>query len=113
MKFKINQSEFLPVLQSVSRSSSLRHQLPVLGSILIGSFQGRLKLSATNLEIGVVKSVAADITEEGEMTVPVRLLTDVISNLSGEDLEFESSGEQVKISTKSFNSVINTLPVSE
>ncbi len=113
MKFKINQSEFLPILQSVSRSSSLRHQLPVLGSVLISSFHGRLKLSATNLEVGVVKSVASEVSEEGEMTVPVRLLTDVISNLAGEELDFESSGEQVRISTSSFNSVINTLPVSE
>jgi DNA polymerase III subunit beta len=113
MQFKINQSDFLPVLQSISRSSGVRHQLPVLASILIQYQAGKLRLSATNLEIGVVKSVNAQILEEGEMVIPVRLLTDVISNLSGEDLEFSSSGDQVKISSSSFNSVINTLSASE
>ncbi len=113
MRFKINQSEFLPVLQSVSRSAGVRSQLPVLASVLIQSQQGNLKLSATNLEIGVVKSVAAQIQEEGEITVPVKLLSEVISNLSGEDLEFISSGDQLKIQTSDFDSIINTISASE
>lgn len=113
MKFNILQQDLLPALSSVARSCGIRSQLPVLGNILLQSDQGKLKLSATNLEIGVIKLVKAEIIEEGEITVPSKTLVEVIANLSGEKIEIETSGEILKISTPSFSSEINGISATE
>ncbi|MCL5784424.1 MAG: DNA polymerase III subunit beta [Patescibacteria group bacterium] len=113
MKFTILQQDLMPALVSVSRSCGVRSQLPVLGNILLQTTEGRLKLSATNLEIGVVKLVKAEIIEDGEITIPSKTLTEVVSNLSGEKIEFEASPEQLKITTPTFSSQINGIPATE
>lgn len=113
MKFSILQQDIWPNLQAVARSIGVRSQLPVLGNILLQTDQGRLKLAATNLEIGVVKSVKADILEEGEVTVPAKTLVEVVANLYGETIEFTATSDQLKISTPTFSSQINGIPAAE
>lgn len=87
--------------------------LPVLANLLLQTEGGKLKVSATNLEIGVIKRVNAEIIEEGEITLPARTLLELISSLGGEKITLESSGEQAKITTKNFNGVINGISASE
>lgn len=113
MKFTILQQDLMPVLQAVSRSVGVRSQLPVLGNILFQTENGKLKLSATNLEIGVVKMVNAEIIEKGEVTLPAKTLVEVVSNLSGEKLEFSASLDQVEISTPTFAAKLNGIPAVE
>lgn len=112
MKLSILQQDLLPVLQSVSRSTSTKN-LPVLANILLQAEAGKLKVSATNLEIGVIRRVGAEIEEEGEVTVPARVLLEIVSSLSQVELKLESAGEQLKISSKNFNGSINGISAAE
>lgn len=113
MKFTILQQDLLPVLASVSRSAGIRSQLPVLGNVLIQAESGRVKISATNLEIGVVKSVKADVITEGEVTIPAKMFVDIISNLSGEKIEISASNEIVELTTPTFSSSLNGISATE
>lgn len=113
MKFTILQQDIWPSLQAVARSCGIRSQLPVLSNILLTAGQGQVKLSATNLEIGVVKLVSAEVTEEGEVTIPSKTLTEVVVNLSGEKIEFTASEDQLEISTPTFSSKINGISAAE
>lgn len=113
MKFTILQQDLLPVLSSVSRCSGVRSQLPVLGNVLIQALSDKIKISATNLEIGVVKSVKADVLEEGEVTIPAKMLVDVISNLSGEKIEFSAGDDVVELNTPTFSSSLNGINATE
>ncbi|MFH0936705.1 MAG: DNA polymerase III subunit beta [Candidatus Daviesbacteria bacterium] len=113
MKFSILQQDLWGALQSVSRSVGVRSQLPVLGNILISATEGKLKLAATNLEIGVVKTINAEIKEEGEITIPAKTLVEVVANLGGEKIEFVATIEQVEISTSTFSSKLNGISASE
>ena len=113
MKFTILQQDLIPALSAVSRCCGVRSQLPVLGNILLQTEAGKLKLAATNLEIGVVKFIKAEIEEEGEVTVPAKILVEVVSNLVGEKIDFTSSLDQLQISTTTFSSQINGIPASE
>src|SRR4029079_1328238 len=82
-------------LQVVSRAVSTRNTLPVLANVLLKTEDGGLKLTATNLEIGVTYWVAGKIDSDGATTVPARLLTDVINSLpAGDrvDLELQGAG---------------------
>lgn len=113
MKFNILQQDLLPALSAVSRSCGFRSQLPVLANILIHTDQGRVKLSTTNLEVGVVKVIKAEVSEEGEITIPAKTLVEMVSNLAGEKIEFSSAGEHLEVSTPSFSSKINGITASE
>ena len=66
------------VLHAVAGKSTL----PVLSNILLATDGAeRLKISATNLEIAIVVWVSAKVEREGAVTLPARLLTDVVGGL--------------------------------
>ncbi|MBI4039836.1 DNA polymerase III subunit beta [Candidatus Daviesbacteria bacterium] len=113
MRLTILQPDILPAIQSVSRSVGVRSQLPVLNNILLSAGSGKLKLSATNLEIGVVKEVKAEVDEIGEVSVPAKTLLEVVANLAGQKLELQASSDQLNITTPSFSSQINGVAASE
>jgi len=113
MKFSILQQDLWPALQAVSRSCGMRSQLPVLGNILLQTDKGRLKLAATNLEIGVVKTLKAEVIEDGEVTVPAKILVETVVNLPGEELNFSANSTQLEISSTSFSSTFNGIPAVE
>ncbi len=113
MKLTILQSDLLPALQAVSRSIGVRSSLPVLGNVLLGTDAGQLKLSATNLEIGVIKKISAQVADDGEVTVPAKTFLELVTSLSGVKIELESDGEQLKISAPHFSANLNGIPASE
>jgi DNA polymerase-3 subunit beta len=113
MRLKIQQSDLIGPLQAVSRSVGIRSTLPVLANILLQAQGHSLVLSATNLEIGVIKSINASIEEEGELTVPAKTFLEVISSLGGLELSFESADEHLKISAKNFNVTLNGISAAE
>ncbi|MBA3945385.1 MAG: DNA polymerase III subunit beta [Herpetosiphonaceae bacterium] len=65
----------------VSHGVAAKSTLPVLSNILLTTENGRLRLQATNLEIGVTCWIGAKIEEEGAATIPAKLLQDFIGNL--------------------------------
>ncbi len=81
MKVSVLQENLALGLGIVSRAVSPRSTLPVLSNILIASDEGRLRLSATNLELGITCWIGAKIEEEGSTTVPARTFTDLVSTL--------------------------------
>ncbi|MEJ2756906.1 MAG: DNA polymerase III subunit beta [Anaerolineales bacterium] len=81
MKVSVLQENLAHGLNVVSRAVSPRSTLPVLANVLVASDEGRLRLSATNLELGITCWIGAKITEEGSTTVPARTFSDLINTL--------------------------------
>jgi DNA polymerase-3 subunit beta len=73
----------------VGRAVSSRSSLPVLSNVMLATDGGRLKLSATNLEIGINCWVGAKVGDEGAVTVPARLLTEYVNSLPAEQIDLE------------------------
>ncbi len=113
MKLRILQQDLLPAVQTLSRSVGVKSTLPVLGNILISTENGKLKLAATNLEIGVIKLVGAKVTEEGDITVPAKTFSELLSSLGGVELSLETSNDLLTISAGKFSSKINSIPAAE
>jgi len=84
MKLTVSQAQLAHGLGVVSRAVSPRSTLPVLNNILIATDEGRLRLSATNLELGITCWIGAQIEEEGSVTIPARIFNDLISTLPGD-----------------------------
>ncbi len=81
MKVSCLQENLARGLSIVGRGVSTRGTLPILGNVLLKTDGGRLKLTATNLEIGVNCWVPAKIEDEGAITVPAKLFTDFVNSL--------------------------------
>lgn len=78
MKASVTQQHLAHGLSIVSRAVSPRSTLPVLANVLIATDEGRLRLSATNLELGITCWIPANIEEEGSITVPARTFVDLV-----------------------------------
>ncbi len=113
MKFTILQQDLLPSLQAVARSVGARSTLPVLDNILLSIEGQRLKIAATNLEIGVVKFIPVKEAAEGEITVPAKTLVELISGLGQAKVTLESQGEVLTVSSGSFKASINGIAAAE
>lgn len=87
MKVSVLQENLAHGLNIVARAVSPRSTLPVLANILMATDEGRLRLSATNLEMGITCWIGAKIEEEGSTTVPARTFNDLVSTLPNDRVE--------------------------
>ena len=89
MRVSCLQENLAKGLSIVGRAVATRSTLPVLSNILLATDQGRLKLSATNLEIGITCWIGAKVEEDGSTTVPARTFVDLVSALPAERVDME------------------------
>jgi DNA polymerase-3 subunit beta len=89
MKISCLQENLAKGLATVGRAVAARSTLPVLSNILLESDEGRLRLAATNLEVGVNCWIGARVEEEGRITVPARLLTEFVNSLPSGQIDME------------------------
>ena len=91
MKIVVNQKNFKKALGVVEKVVAKNTTLPILNNILFKTENGRLRLSATNLEIGINYIIGAKIEEVGQVAVPARIISDFAGNVSDEKIRGESS----------------------
>lgn len=89
MKISCLQENLAKGLSIVGRAVASRSTLPVLSNVMLATDNGRLKLSATNLELGINCWVGAKVEVDGATTVPARLLTDFVNSLPPEQIDLE------------------------
>jgi DNA polymerase-3 subunit beta len=89
MKVSCLQENLAKGLGIVGRAVSPRSTLPVLGNVLLATDGGRLKLSATNLEVGITCWIGSRVEEEGAVTVPSRTFIDLVNALPPEQVNME------------------------
>jgi len=102
-------------LSVVSRAVSTRSTLPVLGNVLIRTEDAGLKLTATNLEIGITYWVPGKIDTDGAITVPAKLLADIVAGLpSGDRVDLElQSGDTLRIRSGRFETHVKGIDAEE
>ena len=86
MKVIVQQQQLAHGVNVVFRAVTSRSTLPVLSNILIKTDKGRLRLSATNLELGISAWIGAKVSDEGGLTVPSRTFSDLVNNLPNEEV---------------------------
>ncbi len=89
MKVSCLQENLSHGLSLVTRAVAPRSTLPVLGNVLVATESGRLRLSATNLELGITCWIGAKIEAEGSTTVPARTFADLVSALPNDRVDME------------------------
>ncbi|MDR2432766.1 MAG: DNA polymerase III subunit beta [Puniceicoccales bacterium] len=99
MKFSIEKTTFVNGLQQVLSVVEQRAIIPVLSNVLLNCADGRLKITATNLDISIHCQVKAEIEIEGKITLPARKLAAIVRSLPGDTVVAELVGTTVKISS--------------
>lgn len=103
MKLVCTQENLSRALSHLERVVGKQTTLPILSNFLLETENGRLKLSATNLEIGVISYIGAKIEREGRITVPAKILSNFIHNLpSGDVLELETEHQTLKVTAATY-----------
>jgi DNA polymerase-3 subunit beta len=93
MKLTVSQKNLSAALSIVGRAVSGRTTMPVLSNILLDATGDRLRLSATNREIGINCWIAAEVHEDGATTIPARLLAEYVNSLPPERIGMELATE--------------------
>jgi len=91
MNISVMQENLARGLGIVSRAVASRATLPILANVLLRTEDGGLKLTTTNLEIGITCWVPGKVEDGGEITVPARLLTDLVGSLPPQTIQLELS----------------------
>ena len=89
MKFKITKEKFIEGLSQVQHVVSTRTTLPILSNVLMEAKNGEVRLTTTDLDVGVRGSVSAEIETEGATTLPARKLATIIRELPTSEIDFE------------------------
>ena len=86
MKLKILKNDLVENIQYVQNVISSRVSLPILSNVLIEAEANKIKLTSTNLDIGICSVFSSDVEEEGAITVPAKRFSDIIRELPDEDI---------------------------
>ena len=106
MIITVNKNNFLKSLQVAEKIISRNLNLPILNNILLKTDKGRLKISSTNLEIGINYWIGSKIKEEGEIAVPAKIITDFIQNIQDEKVTLATKKNTLLINSDNYKTQI-------
>ncbi|HUQ85564.1 MAG TPA: DNA polymerase III subunit beta [Candidatus Limnocylindrales bacterium] len=113
MKINILTINIQNKLSFINHAISLKSQIPILLNVLLETQDGSLKISSTDLEIGIEVFVPATIEEEGSITVPAKTFIELISSISEETITLETDKETLTVKSKKTKSLFQTIKSDE
>lgn len=113
MKITVHRDRLQKALGFVERVTSRNATLPILSNILIATEAGRLRVSATNLEIGVSSVIGAKVENEGRVAVPARTLSDFIRGIQDETVNLELKQNNLSVRAGRYRTTILCFDASE
>lgn len=113
MRISCLQSNLSKALAAANRAVSTRTNLPVTQNILLKTHDSMLRVSATNLSIGVTTSIGTQIELDGAISVPADLLLTFVNSLPDEKVDMTLEGDQLNIICGSFETDLKGIPEEE
>jgi DNA polymerase III subunit beta len=115
LKLKTNREELVAKLSIVSRAVSTRAATQALSGVLLRAGDGAVTLSATDLDLGLRTTIAAEVESEGTALLPGRLLAEVVRSLGDSTVEIATreSEHDVEIHSGSSNFHLRVLPAED
>jgi DNA polymerase III subunit beta len=89
LKVTVSRDSLAERLGIVARGVSTRTAVLVLGGIQLRAGDGQVQLAATDMELSLRTTLAADVDGDGEVVVPGRLLLDIVRALPDDDVQLE------------------------
>lgn len=114
MKLTIERAELLRSLNHVQSVVERRNTIPILSNVLIEATGSTLRLTATDMDIAMVESVAASIGTEGATTAPAHTLYDIVRKLpDGAQVELGKEEDRLELRSGRSRFTLQTLPTED
>lgn len=113
MNIIINHQNLNSALRVVEKIVSKNVSLPILNTILLKTENNRLKISATNLEMGIKYWINSKVNKDGEIAVPIRIFSDFINNINDEKINLISDKNIILINSGHYKTQILGLDTKE
>lgn len=107
MKLTIQQEDLLRALTITSKIASGKTSLPILQNILLRTENDQLISAATNLDLAITHRSSATVERHGAITIPARLLSELVVNLPKSLITLDLDGAKLRVSTGHHASTIN------
>jgi DNA polymerase III subunit beta len=98
MKFSVSKDKLLEGLSTVQNVVSTRTTLPILSNVLLQASDGEIRMTTTDMDVGVRRSVDAQVERTGATTLPARRLFSIVRELPSSEIYFD-------VDTKNFASI--------
>lgn len=106
MKISCTQENLKEGLFKVSGIAGKNINLPILNNILLEVEEKNIKLSSTNLEIGVNCSIRGKVESEGRIAIPAKVFYDYVSLLPNEIVNLEVIDNELRINCQKYKTKI-------
>lgn len=113
MKLTCTQENLNKALAIVSKVVNKNTTLPILNNILLKTDKKGLKISSTNLELGVSHWIGGKVEEEGEITIPTKLFANFISNLPSGNVEIRLREDMLSVKCNGYKTNIKGISAKE
>ncbi len=116
MKLKADRATLLKALAHIQSVAEKLNTIPILANVLIAVRDGQLSLTATDMEIAVVESLAAASTRNGATTAPAATLYEIVRKLpDGAEVELDHAGGDAQLTLRAgrYATSLVALPVED
>ncbi len=110
MELVVRKTDLLRELQLFQGIVERKNTIPILANVLIEADGDKVRLLATDLEVGLRSTCAASVTKSGSLTLPAKKLYEIIKALPDTDIRIEEDKNGVKVAADRFDSRMQTLP---
>ena len=110
MELVVRKTDLLRELQLFQGIVERKNTIPILANVLIEADGNKVRLLATDLEVGLRSTCEAAVTKSGSLTLPAKKLYEIIKALPDTDIRIEEDKNGVKVAADRFDSRMQTLP---
>ncbi|MGB5927341.1 MAG: DNA polymerase III subunit beta [Cyclobacteriaceae bacterium] len=103
MKFIVSSSALLKQISSINGVITTNPVVPILENFLFEIEDGKLKITASDLQTSMITELEVEAKESGSIAVPARILMDTLKNLPEQPVTFSIDEETYSIEISSDN----------
>lgn len=106
LSINVSKEDFLPALNSLQSITGKKGTMAILANILIQTQDNFIELIATDLEVGIKKNVAAEIVSPGSLTLPAKILYEIVRESGSDTIKIEEKDKnwaRIKAGTSIYN----------
>ena len=110
MELVVRKNDLLRELQLFQGIVERKNTIPILANVLMEAKGDKVRLLATDLEVGLRSQCAASVAKSGSLTLPAKKFYEIIKSLPETDVRIEEDRGGVKVAADRFDSRMQTLP---
>ena len=106
LAINVSKEDFLPALNTLQSITGKKGTMAVLANLLIQTQENFIEIIATDLEVGIKKSVAAEIISPGSITLPAKILYEIVRESGADSIKIEEKDKnwaRIKAGTSIYN----------